>query len=47
MCMWNQVGGFRDIKGRANGLKNGAVDLQHETGVEGSLHPCTRGHHTK
>jgi hypothetical protein len=25
----------------------GAVDSQHGTGVEGSLHPCTKGYHLK
>jgi hypothetical protein len=32
---------------RTNGLKNGAVDLQHGTGVEESLHPCSEGHYFK
>ncbi len=26
---------------------NGAVDSRHGTRVEGSLHPCTEGHHPK
>jgi hypothetical protein len=30
-----------------NGFKNGAVDIQHRTEVEGSMHPCTKGHHSK
>jgi hypothetical protein len=37
----------RAVRGGANGLKNWAVDLQHETGVKGNLHPCTIGHHSK
>jgi hypothetical protein len=32
---------------RANGLENGAVDLQHGIGVEESLHPCSKGHYPK
>jgi hypothetical protein len=28
-------------------VRNGAVDSQHGTGVEESLHPCTEGHHPK
>jgi hypothetical protein len=37
----------RVVRVGANGLKNRAVDLQNETGVEGNLHPCTIGHHSK
>ncbi len=35
-----------EVRGRdrANSLKNGAVDLQHGSGMEGSLHSCRKGH---
>jgi hypothetical protein len=50
ICMRYQGDGIEVSEGRGgtNGLKNGAVDLQHGTaGVEGSSHPCTKGRHPK
>jgi hypothetical protein len=45
MCGIN--GRVKDSKGRgeANTMQDGAVDLQHGTGVDGNLHPCIQGHH--
>ncbi len=34
------------VRGGASGLREDwAVDFQHGTGVVGSSHPCTNGHH--
>jgi hypothetical protein len=37
-----EEGGFKDSKGKggANSMQDGAVDLQHGTGVEGNTQPC-------
>jgi hypothetical protein len=44
MSMWDQANRFKDSTGRvgASGLKDGAVGLQHWTGVMGSSHRCTK-----
>ncbi len=41
-------GGMRTKGGGVGGVgKDWAVERQHGTGVEGSLQPCTEGHHAK
>ncbi len=35
---------LREGVGWSDALKNGTVDLQHGTDVEGSLNPCTKAH---
>ncbi len=53
MCMelvgCDQGGRCKDCQGRdgANIMKDGTVDLQHGTEVEGDLHPCIKGHDPK
>jgi hypothetical protein len=49
VCVWYQEDGIKESRGwgGTSGLKNWALDLQHETRVEGSSHPCTKGHHSK
>jgi hypothetical protein len=41
------MGWFKYSKGRgeANIVQDGAVDLQHRTGMDGNSHPCVQGHH--
>jgi hypothetical protein len=44
ICVWGQRAGFKDSKqrGEANIMQDGAVDIQHGTGVDGNfytMHP--------
>jgi hypothetical protein len=41
VCGIKGVGSRIEMEEGAYGLTNGAVDLQHRIGVEGSLHLCT------
>jgi hypothetical protein len=40
-------GGKMGCLGSGNGLKNGAVDHEHGSGMDRSLHSRTKGHHSK